>query len=74
VRKAIGELEKQGAVIEEISLPYTEYAVAVIISLPRRKRARIWPAMTECATVIASTPETYWILICSAAPRVSAQK
>ena len=29
VRKAIGELEKQGAVIEEISLPYTEYAVAV---------------------------------------------
>jgi aspartyl-tRNA(Asn)/glutamyl-tRNA(Gln) amidotransferase subunit A len=29
VRKAIGELEKQGAVIEDISLPYTEYAVAV---------------------------------------------
>ena len=29
VRKAIGELEKQGAVVEEISLPYTEYAVAV---------------------------------------------
>jgi len=29
VRKAINELEKQGAVIEEISLPYTEYAVAV---------------------------------------------
>lgn len=28
VRKAIGELEKQGAVVEEISLPYTEYAVA----------------------------------------------
>jgi aspartyl-tRNA(Asn)/glutamyl-tRNA(Gln) amidotransferase subunit A len=29
VRKAIGELEKQGAIIEDISLPYTEYAVAV---------------------------------------------
>jgi len=29
VRKAIGELEKQGAMIEDISLPYTEYAVAV---------------------------------------------
>jgi aspartyl-tRNA(Asn)/glutamyl-tRNA(Gln) amidotransferase subunit A len=29
VRKAINELAKQGAVIEEISLPYTEYAVAV---------------------------------------------
>jgi aspartyl-tRNA(Asn)/glutamyl-tRNA(Gln) amidotransferase subunit A len=29
VRKAIGELENQGAVVEEISLPYTEYAVAV---------------------------------------------
>ena len=29
VRKAIGELEKQGAVIEDISLPYTDYAVAV---------------------------------------------
>jgi aspartyl-tRNA(Asn)/glutamyl-tRNA(Gln) amidotransferase subunit A len=29
VRKAIRELERQGAVIEEISLPYTEYAVAV---------------------------------------------
>ncbi|HEX5608294.1 MAG TPA: Asp-tRNA(Asn)/Glu-tRNA(Gln) amidotransferase subunit GatA [Candidatus Binatia bacterium] len=29
VRKAIGELEKQGAVIEEISLPSTEYAIAV---------------------------------------------
>jgi aspartyl-tRNA(Asn)/glutamyl-tRNA(Gln) amidotransferase subunit A len=28
VRKAIGELEKRGAVIEQISLPYTEYAVA----------------------------------------------
>ena len=29
VRTAVGELEKQGAVVEEISLPYTEYAVAV---------------------------------------------
>jgi aspartyl-tRNA(Asn)/glutamyl-tRNA(Gln) amidotransferase subunit A len=29
VRKAVGELEKQGAMVEEISLPYTEYAVAV---------------------------------------------
>ena len=29
VRTAVGELEKQGAVMEEISLPYTEYAVAV---------------------------------------------
>jgi aspartyl-tRNA(Asn)/glutamyl-tRNA(Gln) amidotransferase subunit A len=28
VRKAIDELEKRGAVIEQISLPYTEYAVA----------------------------------------------
>ena len=29
VRAAIGELEKSGAIIEEISLPHTEYAVAV---------------------------------------------
>jgi aspartyl-tRNA(Asn)/glutamyl-tRNA(Gln) amidotransferase subunit A len=29
VRRAISELEKSGAVIEEISLPHTEYAVAV---------------------------------------------
>jgi aspartyl-tRNA(Asn)/glutamyl-tRNA(Gln) amidotransferase subunit A len=29
VRKAIGDLEKRGARIEEISLPHTEYAVAV---------------------------------------------
>jgi aspartyl-tRNA(Asn)/glutamyl-tRNA(Gln) amidotransferase subunit A len=29
LRRAIGELEKGGAVIEEISLPHTEYAVAV---------------------------------------------
>jgi len=29
VRAAIGELEKTGAIIEEISLPHTEYAVAV---------------------------------------------
>src|SRR5262245_28554252 len=29
VRGAIGELEKHGAVIEEISLPHTEFAVAV---------------------------------------------
>lgn len=29
VRRAISELEKNGAVIEEISLPHTEYAVAV---------------------------------------------
>jgi aspartyl-tRNA(Asn)/glutamyl-tRNA(Gln) amidotransferase subunit A len=29
VRRAIGELEKYGARIEEISLPHTEYAVAV---------------------------------------------
>ena len=29
VRAAIGELEKNGAIIEEISLPHTEYAVAV---------------------------------------------
>jgi len=29
VRGAIGELEKHGAIIEEISLPHTEYAVAV---------------------------------------------
>ncbi|HEX7230095.1 MAG TPA: Asp-tRNA(Asn)/Glu-tRNA(Gln) amidotransferase subunit GatA [Candidatus Binatia bacterium] len=29
VRKAIGELKQQGAVIEDVSLPYTEYAVAV---------------------------------------------
>jgi len=29
LRKAISELERQGAVIEEISLPHTEYAVAV---------------------------------------------
>jgi aspartyl-tRNA(Asn)/glutamyl-tRNA(Gln) amidotransferase subunit A len=29
VRQAIGKLESQGAIIEEISLPHTEYAVAV---------------------------------------------
>jgi aspartyl-tRNA(Asn)/glutamyl-tRNA(Gln) amidotransferase subunit A len=29
VRHAVGELQKAGAVIEEISLPHTEYAVAV---------------------------------------------
>ena len=29
VRRAIGELEKSGAGVEEISLPHTEYAVAV---------------------------------------------
>jgi aspartyl-tRNA(Asn)/glutamyl-tRNA(Gln) amidotransferase subunit A len=29
VRNSIGEIERQGAVIEEISLPHTEYAVAV---------------------------------------------
>ena len=29
MRNAIGEIERQGAVIEEISLPHTEYAVAV---------------------------------------------
>jgi aspartyl-tRNA(Asn)/glutamyl-tRNA(Gln) amidotransferase subunit A len=29
VRAAIGKLEKNGAIIEEISLPHTEYAVAV---------------------------------------------
>ncbi len=29
VRKAVGHLEKNGAVIEEISLPHTDYAVAV---------------------------------------------
>ena len=29
VRDAVGEIERQGAVIEEISLPHTEYAVAV---------------------------------------------
>ena len=29
VRAAVGQLEKNGAVIEEVSLPHTEYAVAV---------------------------------------------
>ena len=29
VRRAVGELEKNGAVVEEIPLPHTEYAVAV---------------------------------------------
>jgi aspartyl-tRNA(Asn)/glutamyl-tRNA(Gln) amidotransferase subunit A len=29
VRRAIGELENHGAIVEEISLPHTEYAVAV---------------------------------------------
>ncbi|MBM4299896.1 MAG: Asp-tRNA(Asn)/Glu-tRNA(Gln) amidotransferase subunit GatA, partial [Deltaproteobacteria bacterium] len=29
VRRAIGELERQGAIVKEISLPHTQYAVAV---------------------------------------------
>ena len=40
VRAAIGKLEKNGAIIEEISLPHTEYAVAVYYIVATAHHAR----------------------------------
>ena len=51
VNQALEVLEDLGAVVEEVSLPHVEYAVATYYLLAPAKPRPTWPATTGCVSV-----------------------